>query len=274
MGLHRMAVLADTLATLDASLQALGSRLLVLRGPVVPSLARLIRACNARLLTAEEIAAPEEQDEIRALQRHARTEGWQLTTLWQSSLLEPDDLPFAVGHTPDVFTAFRQQVERAGVQPRTPLTAPTALPPLPDLPMLWDPIVAAQAVASPRNEGAHDAQMAPLCHTPIRRPTASVLPPEARSAWPHHLPACAPGEAGARAHVAQYMRRGLPHSYKDTRNGLIGIDFSSKLSPWLATGALSAPRLCRHCAHSRQNTAKATEATGCGSSCSGEIISA
>ena len=41
------------------------------------------------------------------------------------------------------------------------------------------------------------------------------------------------------AHLAQYLARKLPHSYKDTRNGLTGLDYSSKFSPWLATGALS-----------------------------------
>ena len=28
--------------------------------------------------------------------------------------------------------------------------------------------------------------------------------------------------------------------YKETRNGMIGADYSSKLSPWLASGCLSA----------------------------------
>ena len=27
--------------------------------------------------------------------------------------------------------------------------------------------------------------------------------------------------------------------YKQTRNGLIGLDYSSKLSPWLSVGAIS-----------------------------------
>jgi deoxyribodipyrimidine photo-lyase len=28
-------------------------------------------------------------------------------------------------------------------------------------------------------------------------------------------------------------------TYKETRNGLMGVDYSSKLSPWLANGSLS-----------------------------------
>jgi hypothetical protein len=51
--------------------------------------------------------------------------------------------------------------------------------------------------------------------------------------------ACNGSETAALAHLAQYLARKLPHSYKDTRNGLTGLDYSSKFSPWLATGALS-----------------------------------
>ncbi|MFN3886749.1 MAG: DASH family cryptochrome [Aquabacterium sp.] len=239
MGLHRMAVLADTLSALDTALQARGSRLLVLRGPAVSLLPRLAAAVRASQVTAEEIAAPEEQEEAEALRRVARSVGWRWTTTWQSSLLEPAGLPFPVDSTPDVFTAFRQQVERAGVAARVPLAAPAILPPLPADESLWDPVAAAQAASGL----CETCGSPPLCHTPMKRPVASVLPPEARSAFPYHLPACAPGEAGAQAHLAQYLHRKLPHSYKQTRNGLIGVDYSSKLSPWLASGALSAPQV-------------------------------
>jgi deoxyribodipyrimidine photo-lyase len=41
-------------------------------------------------------------------------------------------------------------------------------------------------------------------------------------------------------HLARYFERKLAHTYKATRNGLTGTDYSSKFSPWLASGALSA----------------------------------
>jgi deoxyribodipyrimidine photo-lyase len=63
--------------------------------------------------------------------------------------------------------------------------------------------------------------------------------PDPRSSFPAHSLAAQAGEAGARAHLAQYTERHLPHSYKSTRNRLHGFDASSKWSPWLATGALS-----------------------------------
>lgn len=238
-GPHRMAVLADTLASLDAALQALGSRLLVLRGPVVAVLPRLVASMKAELVTAEDIAAPFEQDEVASLCATARRDGWQLVTTWQSSLLAPDDLPFSIDRVPDVFTAFRQQVERAGVQARAPLPAPAALPPLPSAECLWDPRAAARTMTA-QGDGAVPVL---LCHTPLKRPAPDTLAYEARSAFPYHLSACAPGEAGGQAHLTRYLQRRLPHSYKATRNGLMGIDYSSKFSPWLASGALSARQI-------------------------------
>lgn len=41
----------------------------------------------------------------------------------------------------------------------------------------------------------------------------------------------------------RYFLSGPIYSYKETRPGLCGLDFSSKLSPWLANGCLSARRI-------------------------------
>ena len=215
VGPHRLAFAASTLACLSAALAARGSRLLECAGTaqdMLPALAKALGANSDCSVVCEAIAAPEEQAEVAAL----RALGLPVHTVWQSSLLHPDDLPFAAADLPPVFTAFRNAVERAKVQPRAPLAAPAALPALPPEP-LWSafpcPPMAAQAPAAQHDE---------------------------RSSFPHATAAFAGGEAAALAHLAQYLARKLPHSYKQTRNGLTGVDYSSKFSPWLATGALSA----------------------------------
>ena len=49
------------------------------------------------------------------------------------------------------------------------------------------------------------------------------------------------GEDGGRSWMNQWIwERDCLKSYKETRNGMIGSDYSSKLSPWLSTGCLSA----------------------------------
>ena len=70
--------------------------------------------------------------------------------------------------------------------------------------------------------------------------TGHVAPEYPRSAFPYQRPPIHGGEIAALAHLEQYLARGLLHSYKRTRNGLMGLDYSAKWSPWLATGALSA----------------------------------
>ena len=218
VGPHRQAFLASTLACLSSALAARGSRLLECAGTaldMLPALAQALggagggdRNCST---VCEAIAAPEEEAEVAAL----RASGLQVHTVWQSSLLHPDDLPFAAADLAPVFTAFRNAVERAKVQPRAPLPAPAALPALPPE-SLWSAF---------------------QCQPPAAQ-TAAVHDP--RSSFPHATAAFAGGEVAALAHLAQYLERKLPHSYKQTRNGLTGVDYSSKFSPWLATGALSA----------------------------------
>lgn len=48
------------------------------------------------------------------------------------------------------------------------------------------------------------------------------------------------GEVTALTQLNHYCQRGLLDQYKKTRNGLVGWNFSSKLSAWLANGCLSA----------------------------------
>ncbi|MCL1137872.1 DASH family cryptochrome [Shewanella pneumatophori] len=51
------------------------------------------------------------------------------------------------------------------------------------------------------------------------------------------------GEQAAQAHLTQYFLTSLPHSYKATRNALDGFDNSTKFSPYLAHGNLSARQI-------------------------------
>ena len=213
VGPHRQAFVASALACLSAQLTERGSHLLECTGTaeaVLPALAQALGAEGDCSTVCEAITAPEEEAEVAAL----RAFGLPVHTVWQSSLLHPDDLPFAPAHLPPVFTAFRHAVERAQVQPRAPLPPPTTLPALPPERM-WSKWQCAQAGAPSR--AVHDE----------------------RSSFPHATAAFAGGEVAALAHLTQYLARKLPHSYKQTRNGLTGVDYSSKFSPWLATGALS-----------------------------------
>lgn len=205
IGPHRRRFLDDTLRDLQQRLRALGSDLLVLDGRAQVLLPALAREHGVGTIHAEEIPAPEEQDEINAL----REAGLTVRTHWQSSLLDPSRLPFRPAQVPEVFTRFRNDVERAGIQPWPPLAAPTALPPLPS---------GLVCPALPSPDADRD---------------------DPRSAFPYRDPAWCGGETAALAHIERYFGGRLPTTYKATRNGLTGLDYATKLSPWLASGALS-----------------------------------
>ena len=214
VGPHRRAWLANTIQNLLQGLSSKRSQLLILNQPAATALPALARAVGASTLVCEDIAAPEEQAQVAAL----RAAGLQVQTVWHSSLLHPAQLPWPVQHLPAVFTPFRQQLEQNGLQAAAPLPPPATLPPAPaQVPAPWanDPAQALAALA-----GAAPA-------------------PDARSAFPYLQGELHGGEAAALAHLGQYLARGLPHSYKRTRNDLMGRDYSSKWSLWLATGALS-----------------------------------
>ena len=73
-------------------------------------------------------------------------------------------------------------------------------------------------------------------------------------------PAFHGAERAALAHVADYCQRGLPSTYKTTRNELMGVNYSTKWSPWLATGALS-PRQAWSAIAAFEQTQGANEST-------------
>jgi deoxyribodipyrimidine photo-lyase len=209
-GLHRQRFLADTLADLATQLARRGSRLIQLNGKPEDVLPTFAQALGATTVICETIAAPQEEAEISAL----RGAGVAVKSFWQSSMLDPAALPFSVDNLPDVFTSFKQAVERDQIVPPRPLAIPAIFPPLPDFPA---------HITDFENTSALPAQVT-----------------DARSSFPYQQPAFAGGETAATAHVEQYFVGKFPHSYKATRNALTGIDYSTKFSPWLAAGALSA----------------------------------
>ena len=205
---HRLAWTAMAVHDVAEQLSALGSQLLQITGEPSEVLAELMAQLGARVLLCEDIAAPYEEAHIQALQQR----GLDVQTVWQSTLMAPEQLPFEPHDVPDEFSSFRRAVERQTFAPALPVATVTCMPAAPEQ---------AQKIL----------QNSPQTNAALSDP---------RSAFPWSQPAFHGGERAALAHLAQYCSRGLPHSYKATRNGLYGADYSTKWSPWLATGALSA----------------------------------
>ncbi len=217
-GAHRRHFLTTGLADLSQQLVGLGSNLLELSGRPIDVLPALARSLNASGVVCEAIAAPDEEAVVVAL----REAGLEVDTVWQSSMLDPAELPFEARRLPDVFTAFRQAVEHEKVQAAVPLPVPAFLP-LP-LPL--------------SNGGMHNGQISDFSASKTPHVFAGTSDP--RSSFPFGHGDFYGGSSAALAHLARYFERKQVDTYKATRNGLSGIDYSSKFSPWLASGAMSA----------------------------------
>jgi deoxyribodipyrimidine photo-lyase len=200
-------------------LQARHSQLCQFQGNPVDVLLALCRHFQGSQIVCEEIAAPYEHAHIQQLQ----AAGVQVQTVWQSTLMHISDLPFAPADVPDQFTTFRQRVERPALLVRGPLPVVAKLPALPDVSTLPHAML--------KQPGQMDANPNSLWASHHKDP---------RAAFPWGQTDFEGSETHALRHLQRYCDSPLPRSYKLTRNGLLGVDYSTKWSPWLATGALSA----------------------------------
>jgi deoxyribodipyrimidine photo-lyase len=227
LGPHRKQALRSTLQALKSQLRERQSDLLEYQGDPVDMLIELAKKFSVKAIFCEEIAAPEEQEQVHRL----RKAGLTVNTLWHSSLLALSELPFAPEQMPLVFTEFRVAVERAKVVVQAPEVAVKVVPSLPE------------GLASGNALEVDQAPLNPLASlNPLSR-FESVAELDARSSLTFSAAHDFAGTQGGLRHTQQYFERKLAHSYKATRNQLSGLDYSTKFSVWLASGALSARML-------------------------------
>ncbi len=208
-GPFRAQFLQESWADLRAKLRSHSSDLILRQGQpedIIPALVKqhqIDRVYFYEEVTAEEIAV-DQAVEAKLAQLGVKTE-----VFWGATLYHPDDLPFALGKLPDVFTRFRKQVEKVwAVYP--PFPTPTQLPPLP--------------------EGVESGELPSLGGLGIEPPKAD----------PRGVLGFKGGETAGLARLQHYLwDSDCLSRYKETRNGMLGADYSSKFSAWLALGCLS-----------------------------------
>jgi deoxyribodipyrimidine photo-lyase len=216
MGARRARFTLESLSDLRRALRARGSELVVRHGLPEEVLPPLFRSAGVETLLTHDEPFSEEQDALEAVHARSLALGLRLRTraLWGAgTLYDLDDLPYPLEDLPEVFTRFRKDVEKHARIPRA-LDAPNTLPPPPD---------------------GVDAGTVP---------TLADLGFDAPDDDPRAVLAFEGGATAGRARVAHYFfEADALRRYKETRNGLIGPNYSSKLSPWLALGCLSARRV-------------------------------
>ncbi|XP_065114187.1 cryptochrome DASH isoform X1 [Paramisgurnus dabryanus] len=210
-GPFRLRFLLDSVIDLRATLKKQGSTLLVRHGKPEDVVSDLIKQLGSvTALAFHEEVASEEKNVEKKLKEVCSQNKVKVQTFWGSTLYHRDDLPFShIKRLPDIYTQFRKEVEGQG-RIRPVFSTPEQIKSLP--PGLEEgPILTFEALG----------QTEPVDNC--------------RSAFP-----CRGGETEALARLKHYFwETNAVASYKETRNGLIGVDYSTKFSSWLALGCIS-----------------------------------
>lgn len=206
-GSFRAQFLLESLIDLDKNLRELGSGLLILKGKPEVEIPALVQQYKAtKVFSKREVSYEEKQTENKVLEELFKLK-CELQTFSTSTLYHAEDLPFSIKDIPDVFTNFRKKTEKDAVI-RTAFDVPNQIQ-SPEIPELKLPTLEELGL-----------QFKPL---------------DSRAAL--HLKG---GETEAIKRLNHYFfETQCISSYKETRNGLVGPDYSSKFSAWLALGCIS-----------------------------------
>ncbi|WP_136715623.1 DASH family cryptochrome [Halorientalis salina] len=211
-GPRRAQFCRESVQDLRDSLRDRGGELVVREGRPEDVLPDLAAAHDADTVHCQTLPAPDEQGVEDALATALRDAGRALRTRWTHTLVHPADLPTPIPNIEDTFTPWREAVE-ATIEPRDPIPAP-------------------DSVRTPPVEAGSVPSLAELGYD--TEPTT-----DDRAAYRF-----AGGESAGLARIEEYVwKRDRLREYKETRNGLLGPDYSSKFSPWLAGGGLSPRRI-------------------------------
>jgi deoxyribodipyrimidine photo-lyase len=207
-GKFRAQFLLEGVADLRSRLQALGSNLVVRIGKPEEILPKLAKEVEAKALYFYEEVASEELRVEAAVIGALEPLELEIQSFWGATLFHPEDLPFTIERLPEVFTDFRKQVE-AGSSVVPVFVTPTKLPSLSNLDTGIMPTLEDFDLAAPEFD------------------ERAVMRFQG-------------GEQAGMARLKEYFwEKSLLKTYKETRNGMLGADYSSKFSPWLALGCLS-----------------------------------
>lgn len=206
-GAFRAQFIIESLIDLDNRLRELGSSLLVVKGKPEIELPKIVKQYNAKKVYAKrEVAYEEKQTEALV-----QTELWklqcELLTFSTSTLYHAEDLPFSIKDIPDVFTNFRKKTEKEATV-RKVFEKPTR-------------------INSPEISDSNLPTLSELgLNTIAIDDRAAIL-----------------FKGGERAAINRlnhyFFDSHAIATYKETRNRMVGADYSSKLSAWLALGCIS-----------------------------------
>ncbi len=214
IGSHRAKFILESVADLRQNLRDRGADLIVRTGHPEEVLPELSKQCRGSWVFCNRERTSEELEVQNAVEQSLWAIGREVYYSRGKLLYYTSDLPFPITQTPDTFTQFRKETERL-TPVRPPLPTPSRIPMVEDA-------------------GIEPGELPELADFGIAPP-----PCDERAAieWQG-------GETAGLDRLVYYLFGSQAIStYKETRNGLVGSDYSSKFSAWLAQGCLSPKRI-------------------------------
>lgn len=205
---YRARFLLETVEILSKSLENLNITLLTYHNEPEQRIASIINDYRVRGIYLQQEWTDEEKQISEKIKQHC-PENLSWNEVYDQFLFHPDDIPFTFHNIPPVFTNFRKKLEKYANVRNT-----IAITPL-----------------SPQNKIDNPTHIPSLKNLGFQE-----FKKDHRSAFPYRG-----GETEALKRIQEYFWDTKKLSYyKKTRNGLLGTDYSSKLSAWLANGSISA----------------------------------
>ncbi|WP_309608314.1 DASH family cryptochrome [Flavobacterium sp.] len=206
-GNFRAQFLLESLLDLDKNLRELGSGLVILIGKPEVEISKIAHQYKVQKVFAKREVAFEEKQTKQLVQNELWKQQCEIETFSTSTLYHAEDLPFSIKDIPDVFTNFRKKTEqdskvRAVFDKPLKINSPT-IPEikLPTLEELGLTFTEIDSKAAIKFKGGETEAIKRLNH--------------------------------------YFFETKAISNYKETRNGMVGSDYSSKFSAWLSMGCIS-----------------------------------
>ena len=216
-GVHRTRFLRESVEDLREQIRGLGGELIVRHGRCEEVIGDLIQDLSISSVFYHQEIGTEERRIERSVQAVCQKASIPSQSDHGVTLFHPGELPFSIVELPELFTHFRKQVEKSSTH-RAPLPAPTMIPCQLPVDFSVGSIPSAEALFG--DDFVASGNVAKMSDIGRRQYTG--------------------GETAGLDRLDEYFwRNDRLRVYKVTRNGMLNVDDSSKLSLWLANGCLS-----------------------------------
>jgi len=243
-GKYRTKFILESVADLRQSLRKLNSDLIIRVGNAEEVLFDLAKSTKTSWIFCNRERTQEEARVQDNLEQKLWSIGQEMRYNRGKMLYYTADLPFPIQHTPDVFTQFRKEVERI-VPVREPIPRPT---------QTFNPL-------SIDLEPGEIPTLEDFGHQHFEPDPRAVLNFKG-------------GETEGLKRLKYYLwETDFIKEYKESRNGMLGGDYSSKFSPWLAQGCISPKMVYHELKNTNRNAVPMNRPIGCSLNCSGVIFS-